>query len=86
MKRPPVRGQRASVLTVTNRNVLLHMPVYWREILPKSMDCRSCPGVKRPVRWVAKRRAKGSGDVKTKYLCDNCKKKLPNDWLVAKYG
>jgi hypothetical protein len=54
--------------------------------LPKQMDCMSCNGPRRPVRWVAKRKSKGFGKVRTKYLCDKCVKKLPSDWLVSKYG
>lgn len=61
------------------------MLVYWRGTLAKERDCKSCPTVRRPVRWVAKRKAKGSGQTRTKYLCDKCVKKLPQDWMVARY-
>jgi len=60
--------------------------------LAKSRDCKSCPSVRRPVRWIAKRKTKELRDpalktskVKTKYLCDVCVRKLSRDWLTTRY-
>ena len=80
------RVQKTSALTVTIRNVPPCKRAYWRVTLAKkNIDCKSCPTVRRPVKWVAKRKAKGFGQVRTKYLCDKCVKKLPGDWMVARY-
>lgn len=75
-----------------NIDVQRYMLVSWRETLAKQKDCKSCPGIRRPVKWIAKRRTKQLRDpnlktsqVKTKYLCDMCVKKLSGDWLVTKY-
>jgi len=84
MTRPLVKDLRTSALTAMMSNAQRFMLAFWREILAK--DCKTCPGVRRPVKWIAKRRARGSGKIKTKLLCDKCVKKLPNDWIVARYG